>query len=81
MFKLEDMDEFSFNIAKAYSKEGSVIVHRLETGNFAIIPGIKKDNTSVISTESGLILSKRELDDWEGTDYIFIHEGSLDKEK
>jgi hypothetical protein len=81
MFKLEDMDEFSYNMTKAYSKEGSVIVYRLETGNFAIISDIKKDSPSVMSTESGLVLSQEGLADWEGADYLFIPEGSLDKEE
>lgn len=79
MFKLEDMDEFTSSMVKDLSKEGSVIVNRLKGGGFAIIPGIKKDSPSVISTENGPVLSKEGLADWDGADYLFIPEKSLDK--
>jgi hypothetical protein len=81
MFKFEDLDEFTSNMVKGLSQEGSVIVNRLKSGGFAIIPGIKKDSPSVMSTESGLVLSQEGLADWEGADYLFIPEGSLGKEE
>jgi hypothetical protein len=81
MFKLEDMDEFNYSLVKDLSKESSVIVNRLKDGGVIIIPGIKKDSPSVMSTESGLVLSQEGLAEWEGADYLFIPEGSLDKEE
>jgi hypothetical protein len=80
MFKLEDMDKFSYEMAKAYSKEGSVIVYKLETGNFAIVCDIKEDSSSVVSTENGLVLSPEELDGLEDNEYLLIPEGSLNEE-
>jgi hypothetical protein len=81
MFKLEDMDEVSCTIAKDMSKEGSVIIYKLKGGSFAIVPGIEKDSPLVMSTESGLALSPKELEELEDDDYLFIPEGSFDKDE
>jgi hypothetical protein len=83
MLKPEDFKEIDYEFYRALSKEGSVIVKKLPSGSNVIIWGIKKDSSTVRSTESGaIVLSEEGLKECEEgeLDYLFIPEGSNDKE-
>jgi hypothetical protein len=81
VLKPEDFEEIDYEFYRALSKEGSVLVTLLPSGSKVITVGIKRDSSSVRSTESGeIVLSEEGLKEREGTDYLFIPEGSNDKD-
>jgi hypothetical protein len=80
MLKPEDLDKFSYDLAKDMSKEGSVLIAKLESGTHVITYGLTKDDPDIRSTESGPVLSQEGIKSLGSLDYLFIPEGSNDKE-
>jgi hypothetical protein len=81
MLKPEDFDKTTYEFFKDLSREGSVIVTRLEkSGCDVVVYGIKNDSPSIRSTENGPVLSEEKLGELEGREHLFIPEGSYDKE-
>jgi hypothetical protein len=81
MLKPEDVDEMSYLLAKEMSKEGSVLIVKLEDGTNVISYGLTKDDTDVRSTENGLVISQEAIDNLDGLEYLFIPEGSCDDDE
>jgi hypothetical protein len=83
LLKPEDFNKIEYDFFREQSKDVSLIVRKLPNGNL-LITGIKRDNKSVRKTESGeIVLSEEGLKKYEeiGPDYLFIPEGSHDKEE
>jgi hypothetical protein len=58
------------------------LLKKLPNGGNVIEYGIKRDDPSVRSTESGeIMLSEEGLKECAGLDYLFIPEGSCDKDE
>jgi hypothetical protein len=81
MLKPEDFKEIDYEFYRALSKLGSVLVIRLPSGSNVIVTEISRNSSTVRVTETGeIILSEEGLKECEGTDYLFIPEGSNDKD-
>jgi spermidine/putrescine-binding protein len=80
MLRPEDIDKMDYDLAKAFSKESSVVILKLESGTIATVCGYDEDDGSVQSTENGPVLSQKGIDSLGGAEYLFIPKGSHNKD-